>query len=489
MNSVKKNLVYQIIYEVLVVILPLATSPYISRVLGVESLGIYSFTYSVAYFFQLFAMLGIKFYGNRLIAAVRDDRKKLNKAFSELLVIHVAFSLLSLAIYLAYIIFISKDNELVAMIQLLVVFSSLFDISWLYFGLEKFKLTVTRNVIIKIITVILIFSFVRHENDLWIYTLIMSMGIFVSQIVLWGMLKNYVSFTKISLANLKVHIKPLFILFVPIIALSMFKYMDKIMLGIIGSKTELGFFENAEKGITIPSSIILAFGAVMLPRISNLEANSNRKESARYMALSMKYISWLAIGMAFGIAGVATEFAPVFWGSEFSTSGLLIKLLAISIPFSAVANVIRTQCLIPTGKDKLYTGAIISGAVVNLIINWTLIPSLQSLGAVIGTILAEIVVCCVQVWGVRKEWPFGQYVKSFIFFFVPGVFMYITLRFMASTFENNIILLFGQIIIGTIIYLTISAIYLYITKDKILLNMLGMLKRYSKKRYEPKNGI
>lgn len=190
MSSLKKNLIYQTVYQILTIVLPLITAPYVSRVLGPGNIGIYSYTYSIAYYFVLFAMLGINNYGNRIIAQVRDDRDLLNKTFSNLFAVHAIVSSIMIILYILYCFIFIKEYKIYMIIQGIYIISALFDINWFYFGIEKFKLTVTRNTIIKIVTVICTFIFVKSENDLWIYILILALGSFISQSIVWVFLKN-----------------------------------------------------------------------------------------------------------------------------------------------------------------------------------------------------------------------------------------------------------------------------------------------------------
>lgn len=477
MNSIKKNLFYQGIYEILIIILPLFTSPYIARVLGAECLGIFSYTYSIAYYFQIFGMLGLKFYGNRKIAQVRDDPQNLNQVFSELFFIHIIIAFLSFIVYLFYCIFLSEDYQIYTFIQSFMVISTIFDVSWLFFGLEKFKLTVTRNTIIKILSVICIFLFVHDQNDLWIYILIMAGSQFISQFIMYVMSHKYVDFHIPSMSSCKKHMKPLLVLFVPVIALSLFKYMDKVMLGFLGSKEELGFYENSEKILNIPLSIVLAFGSVMLPKMSNLLANNNDKECVRYIESSIKYMGCLSIAMAFGMAGIASIFAPIFWGDEFLKCSILIQMLAISLPFSTIANIVRNQDLIPNSKDNYYSYAIVIGAIVNLAVNWILIPKYQSYGVVIGTIVAEIVVCLIQLILVRRNYSYFKYISSLWFFLIPGFIMYGVVVWLGLLFGIHIYTLFIQILCGGFIYCFISGFYYYFMKDLNFINLITKLKK------------
>ncbi|AEV69360.1 flippase [Acetivibrio clariflavus] len=478
-TSIKKNFAYQMLYEILILILPFITSPYIARVIGAEGLGKYSYSYSVAYYFVLFSMLGLKNYGNRVIAQKRNDQTQLNETFSNLLAVHILISILCCIAYVFYI-WNLKDDKLFALIQGTYVLSGLFDISWFYFGIEKFKLTVTRDTIIKIINVLCVFIFVKTSDDLWKYCLIMALGMLISQLFLWIPLKRYVQITRPQLSKMTIHIKPLFILFIPAIAVSLYKYMDKIMIGYLSNKVQLGYYENAEKVTNIPLTVITSFGVVMLPKMSNLVASKNREATFRYISLSMKYVMCLAFALAFGLAGVGNVFAPVFWGEDFRASGIIIMGLSITVPFISFANVIRTQYLIPNEKDKEYLLSVISGAVVNLIINFLCIPSLGAIGATIGTVAAEATVCLIQVFAVWKELPLITYIKNSFLFILTGITMFTGVLCIGIKLETGILTLFIQILFGACFYSIICGFYFYYTKDEIFMNILQVVMKKTK---------
>lgn len=474
--SVKTNLMYQSFYEVLAILLPLVTSPYISRIIGAEGLGIFSYTYSIAYYFQLFGMLGIKFYGNRLIARVRDDQLLVNKTYSELLIVHIGFSIVSTIIYIVYSVRISQ-YPLYSILQLPMVLASLFDISWLFFGLEQFKTTVSRNTIMKLLSVMMIFVFIHEKDDLWKYILIMALSQLLGNILLFWMSRKYVEFSMPKVQLLLKHLKPLFILFIPVISTSLFKYMDKIMLGMLGNKVELGYYENAEKILNIPLGIILSFGSVMLPKMSNLMANNDSEAVSKYIAVSIKYMSCIAVAMAFGMAGIGLNFAPVFWGGEFSASGFLIMLLAISLPFTTISNIVRNQDLIPNGKDKYYSIAIVIGAIANLIINAILIPQLQSIGVSIGTIVSEILVCIVQMFMVDRSINYNKFIGESCVFLIPGVIMFAVVFYVGNKLSVSVLTILIQVIIGVIVYGGLVLIYFIITKDTEYIKMKDSILR------------
>lgn len=476
-SNVKKNFAYQMMYELLILILPFVTSPYIARVIGAEGLGNYSYTFTIANYFVLFAMLGIKNYGNRAVAQARDDQNKLNVTFSNILFVHVVVSLICCICYILYILFFATE-KVYSLIQFTVVISALFDISWFYFGIEKFKLTVLRSTVIKIINVICIFLFVNDSDDLWIYCLIMGLGSLISQMSLWIVLRKYVRILKPDKDSIKVHLKPMIVLFLPVIAISLYKYMDKIMIGMLSSKTQLGFYENAEKVVNMPVSIIGSFGTVMLPKMSNLASKSDNKTAIIYISQSMRYIMCLAFALSFGVASIGQTFAPVFWGDKFIPSGPLIVGLSFTIPFMSYANIIRTQYLIPHSRDKEYLTSVVVGAVCNIILNSILIPVYGAMGATIGTLFAEISVCLVQAFVVRKELPVLSYCKEAFIFLITGIVMFFIVWNIGRVMNASVSVLILQVLCGVVVYGITAFIIFYRRKDAMLMNVIQKLIKH-----------
>lgn len=480
MKSLQKNFLYNVLYQILLVILPLITAPYISRTLGATAVGVYSYTYSVAYYFLLIAMLGIGNHGNRSIAAVRDDRKKLNKTFSSIYSLQVTTFSIAILAYAIYLVLFVKDNRLIVLLQLIYVTSGLFDIGWLFFGLEQFKLTVARNTLIKISTVVLMFVFVHKPSDLWKYTLIMSAGTLFSQAYLWLYVKKYVSFEKCSVKEITSNIKPVLILFIPVLAYSIYKVMDKIMLGNMSSYDQVGFYNNAEKIINIPMGIITALGTVMLPRMSNIVANGDKKRVDDYIRISAKLVTLLSSAIAFGLMGVSSVLAPVFFGDEFIACGEIIRLLSVTVFFIAWANVIRTQYLIPNKRDSIYLTSTMVGAILNLIINWMLIPKYQANGAAFGTIVAEFSVMLVQMVAVKNELPMRKYIMSYSPILIIGLIMAVLVDGIGIKLGVSVSTLAIQILAGGFFFCIVTIAYLRISNDEMWRLGLDSIKKRKK---------
>lgn len=456
--SVKKNFIYNLSYQILIMILPLITTPYISRVIGAEGIGIQSYTYSIANYFVLFAMLGINNHGNRSIAMVKNNQEKLNKTFTSIYLIQAVMSIIMIVFYIIYIIFFVKSYKIIFVIQLSYIIGALFDINWFFFGMEQFKITVTRNTIIKLMSVMSIFIFVKSENDLYLYSLILALGTLISQLILWNFIGKYVKFTKVKFDDVKEHVIPMLVLFIPAISVSIYKIMDKIMLGSMSTVTEVGFFTNSERIISIPLGIITALGTVMLPKMSNLLSNGKNKKAQKYIKLSLKFSMFISIGSMFGLIGVSGNIVPAFLGKGFDRCVDVVSLLSVTLLFMAWANVIRTQILIPKKKDKVYIVSTLLGAIVNVIINTLLIKDFGAIGATVGTIFAEATVSIYQTLMIRKELNIKGYLKDIIIFMIAGIFMFLTIKYLGYILGSSLLVGVIQIFIGAIVYFLVNII-------------------------------
>ena len=457
--SIKKNFIYNVIYQILLMILPLITTPYISRVIGVKGIGLYSYSYSIASYFTIFIMLGLNNYGNRTIAMAKESREELSRTFSGIYIMQLTCGLVLSAIYLLYSLFMASDH-LLALIQFMYVLSAVLDINWFFFGLEQFKLTITRNIVIKLTTTGCIFLFINSDQDIYRYCLIMSAGILASQISIWPFVRRHAVLIKVAPSEVIQHFKPNIVLFIPVVAISLYKILDKIMLGILSNMNEVGYYECSEKLISIPVALINALGIVMLPRMSSLVSKGKKEETLNYIRISLIFASFISSALAFGICSVIREFVPLFYGNGYDRCIQLINILMIATIFLSWANVIRTQYLIPNKLDSIYIESVFLGAVVNIIINLFMIPYFRSTGAAIGTVCAESIVCIFQFCAVSKEIPIMKYCKESVAFLFIGAAMLVCLRLVPMPITDPLLLIVVKAIIGGVFYLSISWLYL-----------------------------
>lgn len=463
LSNIRKNFAYSVSYQILIIILPLITSPYVSRVLGASGLGAYAYTNSISSFVAMFGLLGISNHGSRTVAALGNNKKKRSEAFWNIWTIQALFTIITLIAYIIYVIFFCKtEYQTLFFVEIMVILSTLFDISWFFFGIEKFKLTATRSSLMTLLSFILIFILVRDKNDIIWYTTILVTGTLISNIILWPCLKSEVNFVKPKIQKILPHLKPAFIMFLPVLGVSIYKRMDKIMLGYMTEVSEVGLYENAEKTITIPMGVIAALGNVMLPKMSYLFANKSKEKINWYMHKSMEFTSCISSAMAFGIAAIANCFSPVFFGKEFTATGTLIMILSPTIIFISWASVIKTQYLIPIHRDKEFIISVCLGAITNLMLNTLLIPQAGAKGAAIGTFFAELSVMLYQTFCIRNELPIIKYVKNSSFYFFAGLLMYIIVKTTESILKvNGISLIIIETIVGGIIYCTLCGAFIW----------------------------
>lgn len=478
-DNLKKNYIYNILYQLLIILVPLFTSPYLTRVLGAEKLGVYSFSQSYAHYFVLFILLGVENYGSREIARVRDDKDKTSKTFWEIYTFQLFVFLFVVLLYVLSVLFFIEENRIIYWFQLLYIISAGLDINWCCFGLEKFKLTVTRNSIIKLVSAASIFLFVKSIDDLWIYTLIAAGSLLLSQVVLWPFVLRNIGYSKPSILGVKRHIKPNLILFLPVLSVSLYTIMDKLMLGVMTNREEVGYYAYAERIIQIPLSFITALGTVMLPRASNLANRGDGKRRLDLFNKSMQFSMLMSIGCSFGMIAIANIFIPWYYGGSFSRCSFFTQLLSPVIALTSWNTVIRTQIVIPDKMDKEYLFAVLSGAVINITLNALLIPQYQGHGAVIATIVAQTTVCIVQFITVRKKVHFAKYFIDTGLFAVFGAIMMLSLFSLPPITGITIVDIITRVLIGGMIYFVLSMIYLVKMKnDKTLYNtMWSLFKR------------
>ena len=478
MNSIGKNYLYNSIYQILNIFLPLLTAPYVARVLGAENVGIYSYTYSIANYFVIFAMLGIANYGSRSCARARNSKESLSKTFFSIYALQGTLGgFLAVAYILVAVLGLKNPFFLY---QIPMVLSGFLDISWFFSGIEKFKLIVNRNIVVRLASAALVFLFVKKENDLWIYILILSLSTMIGQILLWFEVRKYVFYYRPTFQDVKPHIVPNLTLFIPVIAVNLYKYMDKIMLGAMAMVEQVGLYEYAEKLTILPLGLINSLGNVMLPRMSNLVAANDEKDAEHLTKKSMHFVVFLSSAMCFGLCGVADKLIPFLFGEEYNPSISILYYLAPSMMFVSWANVVRTQYLIPREKDREYIISVFCGAGVNLLVNATLIPTYGGVGAAIGTLVAEITVCAIQSVMVWKPMNLDILFRDVTPYIGISMIMCYIVRLIGERSDNSWILL-AQIGAGIAIECICASIYAVRKKVISVEQVESVVEKMSKK--------
>ena len=474
-KSVTKNYIYNLIYQILVLILPLITPPYVSRALGAEGIGIYSYTISIVTYFTLFGSLGIAMYAQREIAYVQDDREERSKVFWEIVILRAATLILSMIIF--YFIFAYKgEYSTYYKILLLEIVANIFDISAFFQGMEEFKKIIKRNLIVKAISVISIFIFIKEPTDLAKYILIYTLSNLLGNISLWFYLPKYINKVQIRQLKFKKHLKPTIALFIPQIATQIYTVLDKTMIGsIIIDKAEVGYYEQSQKIVKMIMTLVTSLGTVMLPRVANDFANGKKDEIKKNILTSFNFVYFLSLPMMAGLIAVAKDLVPWFLGQDFEKSIYIIYVISPIILMIGLSNVIGVQYLLPTKKQKQFTTSVIIGAVTNLIFNFIFIPTFASVGAAIGTIIAETTVTLVQICYIRKEFNIKQILSLSLKYLISSIIMLLVIVILNIILLNNysvIIRMCIDVTLGVVTYITALIVlkdeFLYKLKNKVL---------------------
>ena len=410
-KSISKNYIYNLFYQILTVVMPLITTPYLSRVLGAEAIGIYSYTLSIATYFILLGTLGISMYAQREIAYVQEDENKRSIIFWEIIFLKLISMTISIIIF--WITF-ARTGEYEVYYRVLVIelLSQCIDISWFFQGIEDFKKTVIRNSIVKLLFSISIFIFIKSPEDLVKYMVLITSANLLGNFSLWMYMPKYLCKVKLHSLNILRHLKPTIVLFVPQIASQIYTVIDRTMLGqMVEDKSEVGFYEQAQKVVRILLTVVTSLGTVMVPRMANTFAKGDYNQLKKYMNSSFQFVFILSFPIMGGLFLIAPEFVPLFFGEGYDKVVLLINMILPIILFIGLSNIIGTQFLLPTRRQKEYTISVIAGAIFNFIFNLILIRKFQSPGASIATVLAECVVAMVQFYFVRDIVKFKVILK------------------------------------------------------------------------------
>lgn len=467
-KNLKLNYILNTAYQVLVLIVPLITTPYISRTLGANSIGIYSYTYSIISYFMLFAVMGTSTYAQRTIAYYQDDKRQRSIKFFDILSFRVITTLVCVFIYGIYLALpICKYRE-IAIIQLIYLISVAADVSWLFQGMEDFKRIVFRNTVAKIFNIFLVFVLVKTSSDVGIYTTILVGMTLVANISIWPYIPKYVE--RVSVKELKpfADMREIISLFAPTIAIQVYAVLDKTMIGYFAvDAVENGYYEQTEKVVRMALAIVTSLGTVMIPRIAQLFHDDAWDKIKYYLTKSYQFVWFLGIPIMCGLIGVADIFVPVFYGPGYEKIQVLLPIYSCLVVAVALSNVTGCQYLIPTKKQNVYTMAVGVSAVLNLLLNSILIPRFLSVGAAIASVSAEMMGALIMLVYVQRNKMIdiiGIFKLSYKNW-IAGIVMLIVTKQVGSLMNPSVITLCFSIIVGIFTYM----IMLLIQRDKFFL--------------------
>lgn len=476
--SVKKNFIYSTFYQVLTLITPLITAPYVSRVLGAEGVGIYSYTNSLVTYFTMFAALGVSSYGNREIAQHRDDERERSRLFWEIELLVISTTTVATIGWLGLSIFY-KSYSLYLFILTIQVIGTAFDISWFFGGLEQYSYIVVKNTICKLASVILLFLCVKKPSDVWVYILILAGSVVVGNISTWSYLPRFLVKIDKTELHIKRHYKETLIYFIPTIATSVYTVMDKTMIGLItGSNSVNGYYENATKIVNMAKAIAFtSINSVLGSRISYLFVNKEIEEIKTKIKFALDYILFMGIGISLGIIGIAKQFVPWFFGEDFIETVPMLMMLSPIVVIIGISNCAGSLYYTPAGLRTTSTKFIITGSVLNLILNSILIPLWSGYGAIIASLIAELTITVLYVRHSNGFLTAQMVVMKIWKKIFAGIVMLAVIVILGQGRDAEFVVTFIQIIIGGGVY----CIILLIMRDSFLMECIKIVKNKCKR--------
>ncbi len=404
-KSLKLNFIMNAILTISSFIFPLITFPYVSRILLPEGTGKVSFATSLISYFAMFAQLGIPTYGIRACAKVRDNKEELTRTAQELVIINLVMSIVSYAALAIALIFVPRlraERTLYAIVSLTIIFNVI-GMEWLYKALEQYTYITIRSIVFKFIALITMFAFVHQKADYVVYGAITFIAASGSSVFNLINAHKFIGMRPVGKYHFKRHFKPIAVFFAMSCATTIYTNLDTVMLGFMKTDADVGYYNAAVKIKTILVSIVTSLGVVLLPRASYYIEHKMVDEFYRIAHKAINFVFLIALPMMLYFIIFAKEGIFFLSGDAYGNAVLPMQIIMPTLIFIGLTNVMGIQMLVPLGREKIVLYSEIAGAVVNLIINFILIPRFASAGAAIGTLIAEIVVWIVQCGALKNE--------------------------------------------------------------------------------------
>ena len=469
--KVIKNYLYNVSYQLLALILPLITGPYVSRVLGPSGVGINTYTYNIANWFVLIGSIGVGLYGNQQIAYVRGDRRKLTRYFWEILLMKSATIIAAFVIFISYVITIGSYKQY-QLVQSIYIVAAGLDISWFFMGLEDFKKTVLRNFFVKFLSLILILTFVKNKGDLLLYIFIMSGATLLGNATLWPFLrKQLVPINWYELRPFQ-HFAPAVALFIPLAAIQIYTGLNKVMLGYFDTTTAAGFYDKSDVIVKVALTVATSLGTVLMPHTAKIFSDGDQDKVRQLLYKSFSFISIISIPLAFGLAAISLRFGRWFYGPGFGQVGSAMLIESFVIIVIAWASITGNQYLVPTNQVKIYTHSVFAGAIVNVVLCIPLIHLWGLYGAMVSMVVAETTVTMYQIIAIRQQISFRSLFQDLQKYLIAGILMFLPDFYLNTKLPMTFITLGIEVGLGVVIYIGV----IYVLHPQILDDAIRFVK-------------
>lgn len=476
-KSVKVNYIFNLVNTVSGLLFPLLTFPYASRVMMADGIGHVNFYQSIIQYITLLSCLGIPMYAVREIAKVRDNENLRNKTALEILLLHTMLTSLgyvAVAVIANTVAEIKVDIPLFLILSLTIFFTAI-GCEWFFQGIEDFKYITIRGLIFKIVSVVLLFIFVRSKDDLYWYAGYTVIGVLGGNVFNFIRLRKYIDIRGINIIKLRPlrHLIPALHISVLNLISSIYVQLNSVMLGFMSNDTAVGLFTAASKLSHMLLGVSSALGTAMLPRMSNLLANGEMERFISMYRKSMRFMVGISLPMVIGIIITAPVLINIFAGGSYYKAGLTLQLLAPTIVMISVSCVAGIQVLYPMGKVNIVILSSGIGAIINFVLNLVLIPKYAQDGASISTSIAEAAVAISMLIFARKRISFKFKDHSYKCYLIASIVMLALLLFTMHIFSNQIFNLLTMVFIGILSYIGV----LLLMKETLIMELWQSVRR------------
>lgn len=482
-HGVTFNFIMNMILTISSFVFPLITFPYISRVLGAEGNGKVEFAASVISYFSMFAQLGIPTYGIRVCAQCRNDKEKLNRTVQELLIINTGLICITYFLFFVCLMLVPRLQEEKTMLiitSLSIVLNS-FGVNWLFSAFEQYGYITTRNLIFKIISIVLMFLLVKSKEHYVIYGAINVFATSGSNVLNIIYARRFLDHRIFKDYQFKRHLRPILTFFMLSVAVTIYTGMDKVMIGFMCDDAEVGYYSAAVKMKSILVSAVTALGTVLLPRISNVFAEGNMREYKRLIQKSINFIFVCAVPLTVYFAWMADSTILFLAGKGYEEAVLPMRIITPTILLIGLSNITGMQVLVPTNRENITTFSTIVGAIVNLALNTILIKDYGAIGAAIGTLTAEFAVLVCQIVFLHSEiWDFIRGIQIGRIFLSNAIAILVLC--LAKTYAGQYSY-FGQLLICAIMFFFSYGFLLITFHEKFTCQYMEWLKKYFVRRF------
>lgn len=476
-QSVKVNYILNLINTGTQMLFPLITFPYVCRVIEADGIGQINFFQSIISYISLFTCLGIPMYAIREIARDRSDVVQMNRTAMEILLLHSMLTLVGYAIVAILCLTVPQIqvNIPLFLILSLTIFFTAIGCEWFYQGIEDFKYITIRGLIIKTVSVVLLFIFVKSKTDLLYYGCYTVFGVLGGNIFNFFRLRKYIHRENIIFSELHIkrHIKPVLKVFSFSVVTSIYLQLNTVLLGFLKNALAVGYFAAATKVMQMLLMMSVCLGSVMMPRASHLIAENKEDEFNRLIQKSYDFTLAIALPMTIGLIFCAPSLITALCGVKFEHSILPSQIIAPIILMVAISNIFGIQVLFPKGKINIVTLCCGIGAVADLILNLCLIPFFSYIGTSIAYLGAEVATTVSMYFIGRKYIPIIYFKKSHLTYALGCIVMALALYGISLLQLPTLTILLLQGCCGVLAYFII----LCICKDEMLVQILSKIKR------------